>query len=126
MDDLDRRIAAALTDATPPEDDLGLSADAREPGFHALVFSTLRGPQAWVTWILMVVQTVMFLLAVWAGWQFYSATEVLSALKWGLSAATLAILATLLKLTLIPQMQANRVILALRRLELRLAQREQG
>jgi hypothetical protein len=116
MDELDRRIAEALAD-----DDLGLPGDAREPGFFALAFSTMRGPQGWVTWVLMVVQTVMFLAAVWAGWNFFAATDVLPAIKWGLSAATLAILATQLKLALVPQMQANRVILALRRLELRLA-----
>jgi hypothetical protein len=72
----------------------------------------------------MVVQSVMLLAAVWAGWQFYAATEVLAAVKWGLSAATLAILATVIKLSMVPQMQANRVLLALRRLELRLAARD--
>ncbi len=116
MDELDRRIAAALAD-----NDLGLPEDASEPGFFALAFSTMRGPQGWVTWVLMVVQTVMFLVAVWAGWHFYTATDVLAAIKWGLSAATLAILATQIKMALMPQMQANRVILAIRRLELRLA-----
>ncbi|TVR08879.1 MAG: hypothetical protein EA385_08790 [Salinarimonadaceae bacterium] len=116
MDELDRRIAAALA-----EDDLGLPVDAREPGFFSLAFSTMRGPQGWVTWVLMIVQTVMFLAAVWAGWNFYVAADALPAIKWGLTAATLAILATQLKLALVPQMQANRVILALRRLELRLA-----
>ena len=121
MDEFDRRIAEALQD-----DDLGLPAGAREPGFFPLAFSLFRGPQGWVTWVLATVQTVMFLAAVWAGWHFYAATEVLAALKWGLSAAVLAILATQIKMALMPQMQANRVILALRRLELRLAQRGQG
>ncbi|MGY6646863.1 MAG: DUF6768 family protein [Salinarimonas sp.] len=116
MDELDRRIAAALAD-----NDLGLPEDAREPGFFALAFSTMRGPQGWVTWVLMVVQTVMFLAAIWAGWHFFAATDELAAIKWGLSAATLAILATQIKMALMPQMQANRVILAIRRLELRLA-----
>lgn len=121
MDELDRRIAEALA-----EDDLGLPDDAREPGFFALAFSTMHGPQGWVTWVLLVVQTVMFLIAIWAGWKFLAATEELAAIKWGLSAATLMILATQLKLALVPQMQANRVILALRRLELRLAVQKQG
>lgn len=116
MDELDRRIAEALKD-----DDLGLPADTSEPGFYPLAFSLFRGPQGWVTWVLTVVQTAMFLAAVWAGWQFYAATDVLVALKWGLSAATLAVLATQIKLSLMPQMQANRVIHALRRLELRLS-----
>lgn len=120
MDELDRRIAEALQD-----DDLGLPANAPEPGFYPLAFSLFRGPQGWVALVMMVVQTAMFVAAVWAGWQFYAAAEVLDALKWGLSAATLAIVATQIKLSLMPQMQANRVILALRRLELRLATRHE-
>lgn len=119
MDELDRRIAEALED-----DDLGLPADAPEPGFYPLAFSLFRGPQGWVAWVMMVVQTAMFLTSVWAGWQFYASAEALGALKWGLTAATLAILATQIKLSLMPQMQANRVIHALRRLELRLAARQ--
>lgn len=119
MDDLDRRIAEALQ-----EDDLGLPADAPAPGFYSLAFSLFRGSQGWVAWVMMILQTAMFLAAVWAGWQFYAATEVLGALKWGLSAATLAVLATQIKLSLMPQMQANRVIHALRRLELRLVSRK--
>lgn len=119
MDDLDRRIAAALADE-PGADPL---ADPAEPGFYPLAFSLFRGPQGWVAWVLMATQTAMFLAAVWAGWHFYAATEVLAALKWGLSAATLLILATVVKLSMVPQMQANRVILALRRVELRLAAR---
>lgn len=116
MDELDRRIAEALA-----EDDLGLPEDAREPGFFSLAFSTMRGPQGWVTWVMLIMQTAMFLVAIWAGWNFFAATDELAAIKWGLSAATLLILATQLKLALMPHMQANRVILALRRLELRLA-----
>jgi len=119
MDDIDRRIRDALA-----EEDLGLSPEGTEPGFFPLAFSLFRGPQGWVSWVLATVQTVMFLAAVWAGWHFYTAAEVLPALKWGLSAATLAILATQLKMGLMPQMQANRVMLALRRLELRLAARQ--
>lgn len=116
MDEFDRRIAEALA-----EEDLGLPEDAREPGFFSLAFSTMRGPQGWVTLVMLVMQTAMFLVGVWAAWNFFAATEQLSAIKWGLSAATLMILATQIKLALMPHIQANRVILALRRLELRLA-----
>ena len=113
MDNLDRMIAQALSegDETHPE-----------PGYFALALSTFGGKQGWVTWVLMVVQSTMFIAAVWAGWHFYTATEVISALKWGLSAATLALLATQLKMSLMPVMQANRIILAVRQLELRLVQ----
>ena len=114
MDDLDRRIAAALDAPDLPPD--------REPGFYALAFAIFRGRQGWVAWVMTVTQTAMFLAAVWAGWHFYAATEVLAALKWGLSAAVLAIMATQLKMALMPVIEAHRILLALRRLEARLAQ----
>lgn len=112
MDNIDRMIAEALKDGDEATSD---------PGYFPLAFSILGGRQGWVVWVVMVVQTAMFVGSVWAGWQFYTATEALAALKWGLSAATLAIVATQLKMALMPVMQANRVLLAIRRLELRLA-----
>jgi len=119
MDNLDRMIADALA-----EGDDSILEPGPEPGYFALAFSIFGGKQGWVTWVVMVVQTAMFLAAVWAGWRFYAATEMLSALKWGLSAATLALMAAQMKLSLMPVMQANRVLLAVRRLELRLAMRD--
>lgn len=113
MDTIDTLIAEALKDG---------DAVTSDPGYFPLARSLLRGRQGWVVSVLMAVQTLMFVGAVWAGWQFYTATEVLSALKWGLSGATLAIVATQLKMALMPVMQANRVLLAIRRLELRLVQ----
>lgn len=114
MDNLDKRLAAALAAAEN-------ETDTREPGFYALAFGTMRGRNGWVAMVLMAVQTVMFGLSVWAGWHFWAATEVLPALKWGLSAAVLFLCAVQLKMALVPQMQADRVIHALRRLEARLA-----
>ena len=114
MDRLDRMIAEALAeDETAPVD----------PGYFALAFSALGGRSGWSNGVLLAVQTVLFLGAVWTGWRFFAATEVLAALKWGLSAAVLAIVATQLKMALMPVLQANRVLLAIRRLELRLAQK---
>ena len=113
MDNLDRMIAEALA-----EDDKALP----DPGYFSLAFSIFRGRSAWTNWVVMAVQSVLFLAAVWAGWHFYTATEALAAVKWGISAATLAIVATQLKMALMPVMQANRILLAVRRLELRLAQ----
>jgi hypothetical protein len=119
MDKFDRLIAEALT-----AEDQKLMEELADPGFFALVFGTMRGPSGWVAALLMVVQTALFLAAFWAGWRFFAATEMLAALKWGLSAAVLALAALQLKLALFPQMQADRVILAIRRMELALARRQ--
>ena len=115
MDRLDTMIDEALR-----AEEADLNAELAEPGFFRQALGLLGGPTGWVTWVLLVVQTVMFVAAFWAGWQFYAATEALAALKWGLSAAVLAIIALQLKLSLMPQMQADRILRALRRLELRL------
>ncbi|HBZ44320.1 MAG TPA: hypothetical protein DEO85_09765 [Maritimibacter sp.] len=72
----------------------------------------------------MAVQTTMFIVAVWAGWHFFAATEVLAAVKWGISAATLTLAGLSLKLSLMPQIQADRVLRELRRVELMIARRE--
>jgi hypothetical protein len=67
----------------------------------------------------------MFLASIWCGWRFFTETEVLGALRWGLSGAVLAIVATQLKMALMPQMQADRILQALRRIEL-IALRRRG
>ncbi|MDP2062975.1 MAG: hypothetical protein Q8J98_07695 [Phaeovulum sp.] len=113
MDKFDKMIAEALG-----AEDRKLLAEMQEPGFFSLSRGLFRGPNGWVSAVLLVVQSVMFLASVWCGWRFYGETELLSALRWGLSGAVLFIVATQLKMALVPQMQADRVMQALRRLEL--------
>ena len=112
---LDRLIEEALS-----AEDRRLFQSTQELGWFELGLNQFRGRLGWVTWVIMVVQVAMFLLAVWCGVNFFTATEVLPALKWGLSGATLALMAIQLKLSLMPQMQADRVIRELKRMELML------
>lgn len=84
----------------------------------ALGLSQFSGKLGWVTWVIMTIQTSMFLGGAWCGWRFFQANEVLSALKWGLPGATLVILALVLKTSIMPQMQADRVLRELKRVEL--------
>ena len=58
---------------------------------------------------------------VWAAWHFFQAGDPVSQLRWGLPAATLLILATILKMALLPRMETNHIIRELKRLELQLA-----
>lgn len=116
MNKLDRLIEEALQ-----EQDRDILHETEELGFFALGLSQFSGKLGWVTWVLMIVQTAMFVVAVWCGFHFFGATEALPALKWGLSSATLALMAVQLKLSLTPQMQADRVIRELKRIELMVA-----
>ena len=113
---LDEMIKAALTGK-----DRQIFEDTKELGFFALGLSQFGGKLGWITWMLTIVQTVMFLGALWCGVKFYGATAVLPAIKWGISCAVLALMAVQIKLSLVPQMQADRIIREMKRIELLLA-----
>jgi len=121
MSRIDDMIAEALS-----EEDRAIVEATAERGWFRLGADQFRGKLGWVTWVVMIVQTAMFIAAVWAGWHFFNATEVLLVVKWGISAGTLVIAALSMKLSLMPQIQADRVLRELRRVELMIAQRDIG
>ncbi len=121
MTKLDEMIERALRD-----EDADLVRDLQEKGYFANAFGMFRGPQGWVAWVVMIVQAALFLIGLWCAIRFFGATEVLAALKWGLSAATLMLMATVLKMSLMPQLQAERILREVRRLELVLVGRSEG
>ena len=98
-------------------------AETQELGYFALGLSQFSGKLGWVTWLIMIVQGLIFLIGVYCAVQFFNAAEGLGAVKWGISGAVLVIVATSLKMSLMPQMQADRVIREVKRLELLLLSR---
>ena len=113
MSKLDDLIAEALT---AEEREM-----TRELGWFALGASQFSGKLGWVSWVVMIVQAALFLTGVWCAVAFFNATDSLTALQWGLPSAVLIILATILKTSLMPQMQADRVLRELKRVELMIA-----
>lgn len=113
MDDFDKMVAEAMN-----AEDQQMLEDLQEQSFVAQSFGVMRGRNGWVGVVMLVVQFVLFIAGLWAGVHFFNAVEVLEALKWGLPAATLMIVATQIKMAMMPQIQADRVLRALRRLEL--------
>ncbi len=110
---LDDLIKAALTGQ-----DKDILKETEELGYLALGLSQFGGKLGWVTWVIMVVQAVLFIVGVCCAVQLFAAVDVLAAVKWGISSAVLMIMAVQLKLSLAPQMQADRVIREVKRLEL--------
>lgn len=116
MSRLDELIAEAMS-----AEEKEILKETEELGWFALGASQFSGKLGWVVWVLMAVQTTMFVAAVWCAVRFFQATDVLTALHWGLPAAVLVVLATILKTSLMPQMQADRVLRELKRVELMIA-----
>ena len=119
MDKLDQMIEAALA-----EEDRAIVEETRELGFFTQFTRQLQGPNAWVSWMSTVAIFVYVALALWCGYEFFTATEPLAAIKWGLGAAVSVMVIGLFKLFMFGEMQANRIIRELKRVELILAARE--
>jgi len=117
-----RDIDQTLNDALAAEERDLLRRIDEDPGHVRQVLSLFGGRSGWVSAVLMVVQAVLFVAGVWAGWKFFGAADALSALHWGLPAAVLLIMSLMIKLALWPVMHANRLLLSLKRLELLVVQ----
>jgi len=115
MSDLDRLIADALKD----EDDPALAGAEREPGYVAQALALFTGRLAWVHWTIMIAQLAMFAVGAWCAVNFFQAGEVLAALRWGLPGVVLLCYAAIFKSALGPQMETNRLLMEIKRLELR-------
>ncbi|WP_153769713.1 DUF6768 family protein [Labrenzia sp. CE80] len=119
MDKLDQLIEDALKG-----EDRQLFEDTKELGYFALGLKQFRGRLGWVTWVIMITQSLMFLGGSWCAVQFLGADDTLSAVKWGISSAVLILCAINLKLSLAPQMQADRILRELKRMELMMLNRK--
>lgn len=116
-DEIDRLIDESLE----AEERELLRQIGEEPGYFTQAMGAFSGRLGWVNLVLMIVQGVMFVAGVYAGVRFFAAPDTLAALQWGLPAAVLLIVAGMLKLSVWPTIQANRVLRELKRVELQIA-----
>lgn len=122
MTDIDRMIEEALEG----EDQALFRETAREPGFFGQAFGLFGGRNGWVNMVMMAAQALLFVGGVWAAWRFFEAETPLSALHWGLPAAVLMLASLVIKASMMPEIQANRLMREIKRLELRLAMGRKG
>ena len=65
----------------------------------------------------------LFVTGGWCAVSLFAAADVLSAVKWGISGTVLLLVAAMMKMSLMPVLQADRVIREVKRIELLLAKR---
>ena len=122
MQDIDRMIEEALQG----EEQALFRETAREPDFFSQTFGMFGGRSGWVNVVMMVVQAALFVAGLWAGWRFFGADTALSALHWGLPAAVLLLMSLIIKMGMMPELQANRMMRELKRLQLQAAVGRKG
>lgn len=118
-----RNIDELIAQAVDTEERELLRRIGEEPGYISQALGLFTGRTGWVSTLLMVVQTVLFLTGAWAAWNFFGAVDVLTALRWGLSAGVLLLMALIIKLALWPTMHFKRILAQLKLIELVLARR---
>jgi hypothetical protein len=98
-----------------------LRSIGEEPGFFSQALGIFGGPTGWVNALMMAAQAILFVAGIWAAWHFFEAIEPVGQLRWGIPAAVLLIMATIMKMALLPRMESNRLMRELKRIELQLA-----
>jgi hypothetical protein len=114
MNDIDQKIQAALR--------RGESADGLgdEPNITEEVLNAFRGRHRWLSALVVSKQIAAMAGLIFATWHFYHATDVAVQLRWGGLGVVLLVVVALIKIWFWLEMQTNRVLREVKRVELRL------
>jgi hypothetical protein len=113
MSFLDIRIEELLT-----ETEAHLLRSTQPYGWQGLYRSMRRGRLKKIVRIIDAVCLLLLILAVWSGVEFFAATEVMPALKYGFITTGRFIVSAQLKLSLMPHIHAERLIRQMKRIEI--------
>ena len=117
MDRLDKMISEALDD----EDREILEKIGWEQSSLDMAGDMFRGKISLLNLGLIFGMFVFFAIGPYAAWRAYHVTEVVDVVRWGLSAMFFLLTAVIAKVGLLPSFQANRMLHAIRRLEMQIA-----
>ena len=121
MQDIDNLIEEALG----KEERELLARIGEEPGFFGMAFGLFSGRLGWVNMVMVAAQALTFVAGAYAAWMFFEASDAVTQLRWGLPSAVLLILSTMIKVSMWPEIHANRLMRELKRIELQLAHARQ-
>lgn len=113
------RIDDLIQESLSREDEALLAQHGTERGYFHQVRGMFSGPLGWVMGLVMGVQVLFFAGAVYAFWILFTADDLVSALRWGVVAVVLVQLVTFLRGFMGVHFEANRILRAVSRVELR-------
>ncbi len=117
MRDLDTMIDEALG----KEESELLRQIGGEPGLIERALGMFGAGVEWMVWVMMILQTLLFIAGAWAAWMFFEAVDPVTQLRYGLPAAVLLLTSLMIKLAVAPAIHHNRIMRELKRVELQLA-----
>ena len=113
MSKLDDLIIEALS-----AEEQDILKNTEELGWFALGTNLFKGKLGWVSWVIMITQTMLLRSGADAAWRVFQTSDVVMAMRWGFSATLILLAAMMLKMSMMPHLQANRVLRELKRVEL--------
>ncbi|WP_417485433.1 DUF6768 family protein [Maricaulis salignorans] len=116
----DKDLDAMIAEALDAEDRELLDQFGPEPGYFAQALGLFGGRLGWVMWVTYITNIASAGLAIWAAWNLVGATDTLAAIRWGVATLAAMQVGLFMKGFLGQQMQNNRVIREVKRLELQL------
>src|SRR5262245_43727108 len=117
MKSIDDAIRTAVSD----EDAEFLAKLEAEPGPIQQVAGVFQGPFNWLYALFLIVGMVAGLVGVYSGWRFSTASELRPLFYWGAGTGACLIVLTTVRLVFFMQINTNRVLRELKRLELQIA-----
>ncbi|WP_339336843.1 DUF6768 family protein [uncultured Maricaulis sp.] len=116
-EDLDRLILEALD-----EDDRAVLAEiGEEPGYFSQALGLFGGKLGWVMWGMYFVNILGAVVAAWAGWQMFQTSDPAAVMRWGVLVLAALNVGIFMKGGMGVQLQHNRILRELKRVELQLA-----
>ena len=122
MKDVDNLIEEALG----AEESALLRRIGGEPNLAERALGMFGAGAGWFVVLMMAIQGLLFMAAVWAGWNFYEASDPVTQLRWGLPSAVLLLASLMIKMAVAPTLHANQIMRELKRIELQIARTRQG
>ena len=115
-DEVDKLIREALSqDEAKFYDELG------EQSLPEMVGGLFEGKMKWLAILTIVVQFILFIAAVYCGYNFFEVTEVQEMIRWGAGTFMFVLSVTMLKLFHWMQMDKNALMREIKRMELQVA-----
>lgn len=118
MNDLDRKIQEALRGAD------GGDRLAREPNIAGELIGIFRGRHRWLHGMAFAFSIAFTVVAFWAGYRFCGADAMSDQLRWGGLCLLALLFVSFIKVYFWLEMDTNRVLRELKRIELLLLQRQ--
>ncbi len=119
MDDLDKKIAEALSDQ-----DRELMAAFEEQGLFAQLGGLFQGKLGWLSLVTLVIGTILTFAGFYAAWKFIVVEDIAAMLHWGALAWACFSAQMMIKLWSWMRMETNRTMREIKRLELQLARQQ--